>query len=94
MKNFFDKIFFRKNNLDNVSKNIRDLTIQTKSFKIFEAISNYSKFSEIRYVGGCLRKIINNEKIDDLDFATNLEPRNVCEAVSYTHLTLPTKRIV
>ena len=86
MKNFFDKIFFRTNNLDNVSKNIRDLTIQTKSFKIFEAISNYSKFSEIRYVGGCLRKIINNEKINDLDFATNLEPKNVCEALKSSNI--------
>ena len=30
-----------------------------------------------RFVGGCVRKIINNEKIDDIDLATNIEPTKV-----------------
>ena len=32
-------------------------------------------------MGGCIRKIINKEKVDDIDFATNLEPKQVCEAL-------------
>ena len=47
--------------------------------KIFEAINSHSTESEIRYVGGCLRKIFNNEKVDDIDLATNLNPIEVSE---------------
>ena len=47
--------------------------------KIFEAINSHSSESEIRYVGGCLRKILNNEKVDDIDLATNLNPIEVSE---------------
>tara|TARA_B100000902_G_C27236393_1_gene877671 strand:- start:199 stop:1473 length:1275 start_codon:yes stop_codon:yes gene_type:complete len=81
MKNFLDKIFFRSNNLDYVSKNLKNLTKNTPVLEIFNAINSHSLDSEIRYVGGCVRKIINKEKVDDIDLATNLEPQNVCEAL-------------
>ena len=42
--------------------------------KIFNAFSKYSNNSEIRFVGGCVRKILNYEEIDDIDFATNVKP--------------------
>ena len=79
MINFLDKFFFRSNNLDFISQSIKDLTKKTPAFKIFEAINSHSSESEIRYVGGCIRKIINGEKVDDIDLATNLEPKQVCE---------------
>ena len=82
MKNLLDKFFLRSNNLDHISKNIKDLSSNTPISKIFDAIDSYSSSSEIRYVGGCIRKIINKEKIDDIDLATNLEPIQVCEALS------------
>jgi poly(A) polymerase len=81
MKNFLDKFFFRSNNLDYISQNIKDLTKKTPANKIFNSINSYSSESEIRYVGGCIRKIINKEKVDDIDLATNLEPKQVCEAL-------------
>ena len=81
MKSFLDTIFFRSNNLDYVSQNIKDLTKNTPANKIFDAINSFSSDSEIRYVGGCVRKIINKEKVDDIDLATNLEPQKVCEAL-------------
>ena len=81
MKNFLDKIFFRSNNLDYISINIKKLSKNTPANKIFKAINFYSSEGEIRYVGGCIRKIINNEKVDDIDLATNLEPKQVCEAL-------------
>ena len=81
MKSFLDKIFFRSNNLDYISETIKDITRKTPSNKIFKAINSYSLESEIRYVGGCIRKIINKEKVDDIDLATNLEPKQVCEAL-------------
>ena len=74
MKYLLDKLFLRSNNLDNVSHDLKDLTYKTPASKIFKAINSYSDSSEIRYVGGCVRKIINKEKIDDIDLATNLEP--------------------
>ena len=82
MKNFLDNIFSRSNNLDYISREIKNLTSKTPSHRIFEAINSYSTESEIRYVGGCIRKIINNERVDDIDLATNLEPKQVCDALS------------
>ena len=82
MKNFLDNIFSRSNNLDHISREIKNLTSKTPSHRIFEAINSYNAESEIRYVGGCIRKIINNERVDDIDLATNLEPKQVCDALS------------
>ena len=86
MKNFLNKIFLRSNNLVNFSKDIKDLSKQTPVNKIFDAINNYSPESEIRYVGGCIRKILNNEKVDDIDLATNLEPNQVCECLEKNNI--------
>ena len=81
MKSLLNKIFFRSNNLNYVSQNIKELSKRTPAHKIFEAINFYSSESEVRYVGGCIRKIINREKVDDIDLATNLDPKQVCEAL-------------
>ena len=81
MRTFLNKIFFRSNNLNYLSNKIKNLTNNTPVRKIFEAINEYSEESEIRYVGGCVRKIINNEKVDDIDLATNLVPEQVCEVL-------------
>ncbi len=81
MRNFFDKIFFRSNNLDYINGSIKKLTKNSRAHLIFDAINSYNSKSEIRYVGGCLRKIINNEKVEDIDLATNLIPDQVCNAL-------------
>ena len=79
MKNFFNKIFSSSKNLYSFKNNIKKLSITTPVKKIFEAINSHTSESEIRYVGGCLRKILNNEKVDDIDLATNLNPIEVSE---------------
>ena len=81
MKNFLDTIFFRSNNLNYISQSIRDLTKNTPANKIFKAINSYSSDSEVRFVGGCIRKIINKEIVNDIDMATNLDPQKVCEVL-------------
>ena len=81
MDKFLDKIFFRSRNLDYINQNLKDITNQTPANKIFEAINNYSESSEVRYVGGCIRKVINKEVVDDIDLATNLKPNEICEAL-------------
>ena len=79
MKNFFNKIFSSSKNLYSFKNNIKKLSLTTPVKKIFEIINSHSSESEIRYVGGCLRKILNNEKVDDIDLATNLNPIEVAE---------------
>jgi len=81
MINLLDKIFFRSRNLDYINLGFKNIKKKTKIDKIFEAIQSFSDKSEIRYVGGCVRKIINKEKFDDIDLAVNLKPTDVCEAL-------------
>jgi len=81
MNNLLDKIFFRAQNLNYVNLSFRNLKKETEVEQIFNAIDSFSEGSEIRYVGGCVRKIINKEKVDDIDLAVNLKPKDVCEAL-------------
>ncbi len=81
MKNILDKFFSRSKNLDYISQNLKYISLNTKANKIFDAINNFSETSEVRYVGGCVRKVIKREIVDDIDLATNLTPREVCEAL-------------
>ena len=81
MINFFDRIFSRTQNLNNIGSKLRALTNQKSTNKIFKAINGYSENSEVRYVGGCIRRVIKNETIDDIDLATNLNPNQVCDAL-------------
>ena len=82
MNNLLDKIFFRSQNLNYINLGFRNIKIKIKIKKIFDAIHSFSVNSEIRYVGGCVRKIINKEKFDDIDLAVNLSPKDVCEALN------------
>ena len=86
MKNFLDKIFLRSNNLDDISNRIKNLNKITPVKKIFDSVNTFSTHSEIRYVGGCVRNIINNEKVNDIDLVTNLEPKKVCEALKIANI--------
>jgi poly(A) polymerase len=81
MDNFLDKFFLRSRNLNYIGQNLKNITYQTSANKIFEAINSYSESSEVRYVGGCIRKVIKKETVDDIDLATNLKPSEVCEAL-------------
>ena len=81
MNNLLDKIFFKSQNLNYINLGFRDIKKETDVEQIFNAIYSFSANSQIRYVGGCVRKIINKEKIDDIDLAVNLKPTDVCEAL-------------
>ena len=81
MKSFLNKFFFRSSNLNYISHSLVNLTKQTPAKKIFEALNTYNDTSEVRYVGGCVRKVIKKEVIDDIDLATNLKPIEVCDAL-------------
>ena len=81
MENFLNKFFFRSSNLNYISHSLLNLTKQTPAEKIFQALNTYSDNSEVRYVGGCVRKVIKKEVVDDIDLATNLKPSEVCDAL-------------
>ena len=81
MNNLLNKIFFRSQNLNYINLGFRNIQKETEVKKIFSAIDSFSPLSEIRYIGGCVRKIINKEKIDDIDLAVNLNPGDVCMAL-------------
>ena len=86
MDKLLDKIFFRSRNLDYISQNIKKITQETSAHKVFEAINNFNETSEVRYVGGCIRKIIKKEEVDDIDLATNLIPTEVCDALKKNNI--------
>ena len=77
MKALIKKIFQNKKISSDKDLKFLDLKNNKGVNKIFGAINNYNETSEIRYVGGCVRKILNDEKTDDIDLATNLTPDQV-----------------
>ncbi len=81
MINFLNNFIKRTNNKNYVSKKIIELSKNTPVKKIFSSINDFSSDAEIRYVGGCIRKIIKKEEVDDIDLATNLNPEQVCDAL-------------
>ena len=82
MKNFLNKILNLANKDDKKYLAFREIQKTTQINKIFSAINDFSDQSEIRYVGGCIRKILSNEIIDDIDLSTNLQPKDVCKALN------------
>ncbi len=79
MNIFFDKIidflFFSNGKLFS----FKDLKKRKEIRKLFSTFNNYNSNIEIKYVGGCVRKILNKEEIDDIDFAVNLNPEQMKE---------------
>ena len=82
MINLLNKIFSFSKNLNEQATSFETLKKSKAINQLFSAIESYSKNSEIRYVGGCIRKILNNEKIDDIDFAVNLKPSECIEVLN------------
>ena len=86
MIEILNKIFSRSknsNSLESVFEKLkRDLNIE----KIFISVEGFSKDSEIRYVGGCIRKILNNEEVDDIDLAVNLNPTEISEVLKKNNI--------
>ena len=79
MMKLFNKFFLKSKNLNFLSLEFQKLKKQTEVEKIFKVIEKFSDSSEIRYVGGCVRKILNREIVEDIDLAVNLNPEKVSE---------------
>ena len=81
MISLFNKIFSFSKNLKSDYYSFNNLKNEKSISLLFSSIENYSETSEIRYVGGCIRKILNGESLDDIDFAVNLKPTDCIEAL-------------
>ncbi len=77
MINFFKKFYKKNKSHLSIQNAFEDIKNKSEIGKLFSCISDFSEKSEIRYVGGCVRKILNSEKIDDIDLAVNLNPNQV-----------------
>ena len=69
-----DRFLYKKFGSDKSTKfleNIKEARI------IFSYLNEIGKESEVRFVGGCVRKAISGENIDDIDLATSLRPDEI-----------------
>jgi len=87
MINLLSKIFKNKDSKNSFFVDFKNLNKKTNVEKIFHLISNFSETSEIRYVGGSIRKIINREVVDDIDLATTINPLEVCEILKKNNIS-------
>ena len=74
-----DRFLYKKFGSDKSTKpleNIREAQI------IFSYLNQIGGENEVRFVGGCVRKAICGENIDDIDLATSLKPTEVKEKLN------------
>ena len=69
-----DRLLFNK---FRSAKNIKILGNVKEAKIIFSYLNEISKEGEVKFVGGCVRKSLCGENIDDIDLATSLEPGEV-----------------
>jgi len=86
MITLLNKIFSQSKNFNFLNLAFQKIKKETEIKEIFKAIEEFSKNSEIRYVGGCVRKAINDELIDDIDLAVNLNPDDVCKILKENNI--------
>ena len=86
MIDLINKFFSFPKHLDGKLSSFKELKKRGEIKKLFLAIENYSEDSEIRYVGGCVRKILNNEIVDDIDFSVNLKPKECSAALKENNI--------
>ena len=86
MITLLNKIFSQSKNFNYLNLAFQKIKKETEIKEIFKAIEEFSKYSEIRYVGGCVRKAISDELIDDIDLAVNLNPDDVCKILKKNNI--------
>ena len=81
MIKFLENLFKSKKNAFKDKANFQELVSNKDIKELFKSFNSYSDKAEMRFVGGCVRKLISGEKIDDIDLSTNLKPENVIEVL-------------
>ena len=71
---------FQKNNITRLSvKNLDDLKYFSAAKQLFICFQNQNENYKLKLVGGSVRKLIAEEKIDDMDIAINIDPEKITE---------------
>ena len=86
MITILNKLCLRSKNFSSLHSKFKKIKEKTEIEKIFKAVEQFSDTSEIRYVGGCVRKIINNELVEDIDLAVNLSPSEVSKVLKKNNI--------
>jgi len=71
-----DRFLYKKFRSDKSTKFLENMK---EAQIIFSLLNEFGKETKVRFVGGCVRKAIRGEYIDDIDLATSLEPQEVKE---------------
>ena len=86
MINFINNLFKSKKDTFKDKINFKELVSKKEIQNLFKSFNNYSDEAELRFVGGCVRKIIKDEIVDDIDLSTNLKPENVIEILKKNNI--------
>ena len=69
-----DRFLFKKFGSDKSTKSLENMK---EARTIFSCLNEVGKESEVRFVGGCVRKALCGDEIGDVDLATSHEPNEV-----------------
>ena len=86
MINFINNLFKSKKDTFKDKIKFKELVSKKEIQNLFKSFNNYSAEAELRFVGGCVRKIIKDEIVDDIDLSTNLKPENVIEILKKNNI--------
>ena len=81
MLNKLTEKIFRKKNINsefliNINS-LEDLKYFNGVNQILDVLKKHNKSTKLMLVGGCVRKLLNKEKIDDIDIAININPEEI-----------------
>ena len=74
-----DHFLYKKFGSDKSTKFLENIK---EARTIFSHLNEIGKENKVRFVGGCVRKAICGENINDIDLATSLEPNEVKERLN------------
>ena len=86
MINLINNLFKTKKGTFKDKNNFKELVSNKVVQDLFKSFNTYSDEAEIRFVGGCVRKLINDEIVDDIDLSTNLKPEIVLEILKKNNI--------
>ena len=67
-------MLYKKFGSDKSTKSLENIR---EAQKIFSQLNKFGEENKVKFVGGCVRKAILGEDIDDIDLATSLKPNEV-----------------
>ena len=80
-----DRFLFKKFGSDKSTKVLENIK---EARTIFTLLNEIGKEDRVRFVGGCVRKSISGENIDDIDLATSLKPDEVKKRLNKKELVI------